>query len=134
MTQCSEQHSRRQRTKFLNNLLPLYTEVIIKMKAATSCENKYINHNKNQISTNGMNFCMCYGHFRLNISTSAANIGLKMFYVKRQLTCDANRPAANKGSCDSSINSNQTTRPCILEDNRMILLTSYSPSLHTPKI
>jgi hypothetical protein len=93
------------------------------MKAATSCENKYINHNKNQISTNGMNFCMCYGHFRLNISTSAANIGLKMFYVKRQLTCDANRPAANKGSCDSSINSNQTTRPCILEDNRMILLT-----------
>ena len=83
---------------FRRKLLTLHTEVTLKMKAAISRENEYTN-SKKQINAIGTNLSTCYGHFMLNISTSAITIGLKIFYVTRHLTCNANRPAANKWSC-----------------------------------
>lgn len=105
---------------FRRSLLPLYAEVTLKMKAASSCENEYKNC-KQQTNAIGLNLCTCYGHFKLNISTSAVTIGLKI-YVHGHLTCNANRPVANKWSCKKSINSYQTARSCILEDSRLILV------------
>jgi len=65
------------------------------MKAASYCENEYTS-GKEQINAIGINFCTCYGHFMLNISTSAVTIGLKSFYVKRHFNVQCKSPCCKQ--------------------------------------